>query len=149
MNDLLQDYSYQKEINKLYMFPYLNQYLRLNEKDKKEKCPVCLDLLLSLTNEDIVKTSCGHYFHGSCYYKSRSNNEQPDSCSYCRQRHLPFDIGYFNNQKNFINYTDAQTRERLSHILNIGTEKQLPSSEEILCQIQRQLSTTSSSFRYY
>lgn len=150
LNDMLHDFSYQKEINKLYMFPFLSQYLRLNEKDKKEKCPICLDLLLSLTNEDIVKTSCGHYFHGTCYYKSRNASEQPDSCVYCRQRHLPFDIGYVNNLKNFINYTDTQTRDRLSHITDTGNDTSLPTSDEILCQIQRQVTASNyGGLRYY
>lgn len=143
LNDLLHDAIYQKEANKFFLLPYFQSFLHLGEKDKKEKCPICLDLLLVISNEDITKTSCGHLFHGTCYYQNRSNLDegQEDICSVCRQRHVPFDIGYVNSKKEWVEHTEQQTKSNLVKVLQISGTNNLPSSEEIICQIYRKIKT--------
>lgn len=146
MNNTIKDLTYQKEINKLYMIPYFKNFLKLTEKEKKEKCPICLDQLMTISHEDIVKTSCNHIFHGSCYYQNRASAENKDSCSICRQRHIPLDVGYIDNKKEWCPYTEIQTKDNLIKVLDITPDINIPSIEEIMCQIYNK---TKSSIKYY
>jgi hypothetical protein len=150
LNNLLFDFSYQKEVNKLFLLSFLKKFLRLGENEKTDKCPICLELLLSRSNEDVVKTSCNHLFHGTCYYQNRSNSNdnQEDCCSICRQRHVPFDIGYVNNQKIWVEHTESQIKHNLIKVMEINGSHNLPTTEEILCQIHRQ-SKLATKLNYY
>lgn len=146
MNNSLKDLIHQTEINKLFLIPYLKNFFILTEEDKKEKCPICLDKLMNISNEDIVKTSCCHIFHGSCYYQNRSNTDEQDICGLCRQRHVPFDIGYIDNKKEWRQYTEVQIKDNLTKVLEIYPTIELPSIDEIMCQIYQK---TKTSIKYY
>lgn len=146
MNNTIKDLTYQKEVNKLYLIPYLSNFLKLTEEERTDKCPICLDLLLNISNEDIVKTSCQHLFHGSCYYQNRCNADNQDSCSICRQRHVPFDIGYVDNKKEWCSYTENQTKDNLIRVLDIYPDIKIPSIDEIMCQIYNK---TKNTHKYY
>lgn len=135
LNETLFSYAYMKEVNKMFLLPYLIPFFHLTDTDKKNKCPICLEELMSLGNEAIVKTSCNHLFHGTCYYQNRASGEKPEECSCCRQNHLPFDIGFLNNKKEYISHTDSQIKKNLVKVLEIDVNHDLPSTEEILSQI--------------
>jgi hypothetical protein len=133
MNDDIKDLLYEKEMNKLFLVSYIKTFMKLTEKEKNDKCPICLELLMELPNEDIVKTSCSHMFHGSCYYRNRSTSD--DSCGICRQRHVPFDIGFIDSQKDFHPYTENQIKNNLIRVLNLVPETIIQPIEEIMTQI--------------
>lgn len=146
MNNELKDLMYQTEMNKLFLVPYLKNFFALTSEEKEDKCSICLEKLMDISNEDIVKTSCCHIFHGSCYYKNRSNLDNQDVCGLCRQRHVPFDIGYVDNKKDWQTYTDSQIKDNLTKVLEIYPDIQLPSIEEIMCQIYKK---TKNNVKYY
>lgn len=135
MNETIFDLAYLKETNKMFLMPYFQQFLVFGDKDKKEACPICLENLVAVSNEVIVKTSCGHYFHGTCYYQNRSTAETPDSCGCCRQKHIPFNIGYMNNCKVWTPHSHLEVKKGLVDFLQINVNHNYPTTDEILSQI--------------
>jgi hypothetical protein len=67
----------------------------LEDKDKDEKCSICLDEFKTTPNKVIYKTVCGHLYHNDCLeelcekknreYLDTRNREKLPRCPMCRE----------------------------------------------------------------